>query len=185
MSGNRPSSATQAYRWQDDDMPSNRDVIAKLAREGRISTIRPLQGLLPLIDELSTKSQAGTVLVSAGILDDYLEKLLLGKMRKMSNTKVKRIFNGRLESLSAKIDIAYAFELIDDELYDDLNVIRDIRNEFAHPVAETNFQSSNIVELIKKFKGWKTSVEAFPFFQEKIKSCTGQIEAKLSALSNG
>jgi Aromatic-ring hydroxylase, C-terminal len=39
-------------------------------------------------------------------------------MRHLSNDKAKRIFNGPLRSFAAKIDVAYAFELIDEELHD-------------------------------------------------------------------
>jgi hypothetical protein len=145
----------------------------------------------PLIAELSTKSQAWTVLVSAAAVDDRLQKLLLGKMRTMSNEHAKRIFNGPLARFGPKIDVAYAFELIDDDLHNDLMVIKDIRNEFAHPVElEMNFGSPYIIELVKRLKGWNTSLDAFSLFQQRIKSCADQIDAKLeqilfdSALSN-
>jgi hypothetical protein len=100
-------------------------------------------------------------------------------MRTLSNNKAERIFNGPLRSFAAKIDVAYAFELIDDELYDDLTIIRDIRNGFAHSVTETDFGSSEIVELVQKFKRRDPSVDAFSFFQQRIESCSDQIKAKL------
>jgi hypothetical protein len=141
-------------------------------------TIRTID-LGSVIRELRTKSQAGTVLVSAAVVEDRLQQLLLTKMRTLSNNKAKRIFNGPLRSLAAKIDVAYAFELIEDELYDDLTIIRDIRNEFAHSVTERNFESPEVVELVQKFTGRDASVDAFSFFQQRIESCSNQIEAKL------
>jgi hypothetical protein len=135
--------------------------------------------LASVIGELRTKSQAGTVLVSAAVIESGLQELLLTKMRTLSTNKAKRIFNGPLRSFAAKIDVAYAFELIDDELYDDLTIIRDIRNEFAHSVTETDFGNPEIVELVQKFKGRGASVEAFAFFQQRIESCSDQIRAKL------
>jgi hypothetical protein len=67
------------------------------------------------ITELTLQSQAGWVLVSAAVLADSLERLLLIKMRTLSNKKAKQIFkNGPLRNLAAKIDIAWGFELIDD-----------------------------------------------------------------------
>jgi DNA-binding MltR family transcriptional regulator len=135
-----------------------------------------------VIRELSEKSQAGTVLVSAALIDEHLQRLLLTKMRSLSNTKAERIFNGPLRSLAAKIDVAYAFELIDDELHDDLTIIRDIRNEFAHSVVETNFGSVKIVELVQRFKRQEALLDVFSFFQRRIKSCAEQIEGKLDTL---
>jgi DNA-binding MltR family transcriptional regulator len=135
-----------------------------------------------VIRELSAKSQAGTVLVSAAVIDDHLQKLLLTKMRNLSNNKAERIFNGPLRSFAAKIDVAYAFELIDDELHDDLTIIRDIRNEFAHSVVETNFGSPKIVNLVQRFKRQEASLDAFLLFQRRIKLCADQIEATLNRL---
>jgi DNA-binding MltR family transcriptional regulator len=137
-----------------------------------------------VIRELRTKSQAGTVLVSAAVIDDSLQKLLLTKMRTLSNNKAIRIFKGPLRSFTAKIDVAYAFELIDDELYDDLTIIRDIRNEFAHSVTETDFDRREIVELIQKFKGRDASVDAFSFFQQRIKSCSDRSEENWTSCSS-
>jgi hypothetical protein len=45
-----------------------------------------------VIRELSAKSQAGTVLVSAAVVEDHLQRLLLTKMRSLSNNKAERIF---------------------------------------------------------------------------------------------
>jgi DNA-binding MltR family transcriptional regulator len=100
-------------------------------------------------------------------------------MRSLSNNKAERIFNGPLRSFAAKIDVAYAFELIDDELHDDLTIIRDIRNAFAHSVVETNFESAKIVDLVQRLKRQEAPLDAFSFFQRRIKFCADQIEAKL------
>jgi hypothetical protein len=64
------------------------------------------------IEDLVRRSQPGWVLLSAAVLEDRLEQLLLINMRELSNKKAKQIFtNGPLRSLAAKIDVAYAFEL--------------------------------------------------------------------------
>jgi hypothetical protein len=128
------------------------------------------------IMELVRTSQPGLVLVSAAVLADRLIK-----MRTLSEAKAKRIFNGPLGRLAAKIDVAYAFELIDDDLYEDLTAIKDIRNEFAHSVTQVSFDSLEVLKVMKKFRGWSDKdVEhaAFHFFNERVKSCLEQINAK-------
>jgi DNA-binding MltR family transcriptional regulator len=119
------------------------------------------------------------VLVSAAVLADSLERLLLIKMRTLSNKKAKQIFkNGPLRNLAAKIDIAWGFELIDDRVHHDLTVIRDIRNEFAHSITAVNFDSPEVINHLKKFKGWNAKVDRFELFVERFKSCFLQITAK-------
>jgi len=55
----------------------------------------------------------------------------------MSNNKAEQIFgsHGPLYHLSPKI----AFEVIDEDLYSDLRIIKDIRNKFAHPEGPYGF----------------------------------------------
>ena len=100
------------------------------------------------ITELTLQSQAGWVLVTAALFADSLERLLLTKMRTLSNKKAKQMFkNGPLRNLAAKIDLAWAFELVDDPVHHDLTVIRDIRNEFAHSITAVNFDSPEVIKL--------------------------------------
>jgi DNA-binding MltR family transcriptional regulator len=121
-----------------------------------------------------------SALVFTAFLDDYLQKLLLMKMPTLSNTKARRIFEGPLESFGAKIEVAYAFELIDDDIYQDPQVIREIRNEFAHSITAVSFTSPEILKLVRKFKGWNTNVsDAFEFFRARAVSCHAQIAGKL------
>jgi DNA-binding MltR family transcriptional regulator len=137
------------------------------------------EGIADVITELSQAVQPGAVLLSAAVLEDRLEQLMLIKMRTLSNDKAKQIFRrGPLRSLAAKIDLAYAFELIDDELYQDLTVIRDIRNEFAHSITSVSFDSPEVIAHVKKFKGWSTKLDGWGFFKARVKSCLDQINAK-------
>lgn len=55
-------------------------------------------------------------------------------MRALSNNMAERIFDGYgpLSTFSAKIDVAFALDLIDADVHRDLRTIKDIRNCFAH-----------------------------------------------------
>jgi hypothetical protein len=74
----------------------------------------------------SRQTEAGAALVTSGLIEDWLEKLLLTAGRPLSNKTAKGIFAalGPLSSFSAKIEIAYTFELIDKAVRDDLRIIR-------------------------------------------------------------
>jgi hypothetical protein len=52
----------------------------------------PESAVRDIIQYLVQQSHAGRVLVSAALLADYLEKLLLIRMRTLSNNEAKRIF---------------------------------------------------------------------------------------------
>jgi hypothetical protein len=130
------------------------------------------------IENLKTLSHPGTVLVSAAAIDNALQKLLLCKMRNLSNEEAKRIFRP-LHHFSPKIDIAYAFELIDDDLYNDLRIIKDIRNEFAHPKGWTDFGTPAVAELVRQFKEWNSSCDLFELFNTRVLICLKGIDAKL------
>jgi hypothetical protein len=101
------------------------------------------------------------VLVSAAALNAALEWLLLGRMRNLSDKEYQRIFGRPLSDLAPKIDIAYAFELIGADLYHDLQVIKDIRNRFAHPDGPTNFRTRKIADLVRRFKSLKSGSDGF------------------------
>jgi hypothetical protein len=137
-------------------------------------------------------SELSTVLVSTAFLDGGLQHLLFMKMN-LSEEEANRIFGrkGCLRDFYAKIEKAYAFELIDGDVRQDLHVIRDIRNEFAHPpmyrsdfayppMHPLSFRSPEILELVQNFKGWNTGVsDAFEFFNTRVRSYLEQIDRQI------
>jgi DNA-binding MltR family transcriptional regulator len=131
------------------------------------------------IAKLTAQSHAGGALVAAAIVEEGLQILLLMKMRRLSNAEAEHFFGnyGPVGTFAAKIDIPYAFELIDNDLYNDLKVIKAIRNKFAHAAVETHFGSAEIIDIAQKFKGWNANLDAASVFQKTIVSCAEQIEA--------
>src|ERR1700730_8813835 len=99
-----------------------------------VDSQKPLLSIQDHMHMLSKQGDAGNALVVAGIVEDWLEKLLLAHGRPLSNTVAAKIFegSGALNTFSAKIDVAYLIELIDEEVYGELRAIKDIRNRFAH-----------------------------------------------------
>jgi hypothetical protein len=105
------------------------------------------------IAELRLRSQAGIVLVSAAALDGSLRNLLLLTMS-LSNNKAEQIFGsplGPLYHFSPKIDIAYAFKVIEEDLYNDLRIIKTFGTSshipkvqliLRHPRSKTLFENS-------------------------------------------
>jgi hypothetical protein len=85
--------------------------------------------------EMYHESDRASVVMFGSQVELALEKLLKKKFRSgLSNEKLKGLFeyNAPLASFSAKIDVAYALNLIGPVALHDLHIVRTLRNEFAH-----------------------------------------------------
>jgi hypothetical protein len=61
-----------------------------------------------------------------------------------------------------------AMGLINDATRHDLHVLRDIRNEFAHPKKRTHFDLDEMRALLAKFRGFDRRMDRLVFFGKKI-----------------
>lgn len=74
--------------------------------------------IIELLHSISERTDTAYVLVTATALEEVLEMALLAIMRDLSNTTYSDLFKGYgpLSSFAAKIDIAYALKIIDEDL---------------------------------------------------------------------
>lgn len=94
---------------------------------------------------LSTESDRGCALFSAAYLDVSLGELLRCCM--VQNKKVdEELFKGQapLSTFSARIKMAYFLGLISQSERTDLEIIRNVRNEFAHHPEYIDFEVQSI-----------------------------------------
>jgi len=84
-----------------------------------------------------------------------------------------------LSSLSAKIKIAYALALIDNDMRADLDAIRTIRNVFAHAEKPYTFETQEIADECKKLRlppdkklGWTA--------RERFDECARHLDHQLT-----
>jgi DNA-binding MltR family transcriptional regulator len=110
--------------------------------------------LIRVIDfrrSLSLESDRGCALMSAAFLEIELEnelKYLLVKSRKIIDKIFE--FNGPLGNFSSKISMAFALGLIDRNTLNELDLIRKIRNKFAHEHQSISFDDETLAPLIEK-----------------------------------
>jgi len=86
-------------------------------------------------DELWSASDRAFALLHSINVENALHRLFEAKLRQgLNSTDRKRLYGseGILSNFSSKIALAYALELIGPVTRDDLNLIRFIRNTFAH-----------------------------------------------------
>jgi hypothetical protein len=133
---------------------------------------------------LSRQTEAGAALVTAGLVEDWLEKLLLTAGRRLSNKTAKGIFMGLgpLSSFSAKIEIAYMFELIDKGVRDDPRIVKTIRNRFAHTTRFVHFESEHIAKECRKLSNWKDGANSQGIFQDRALECINGLRSRMDIL---
>lgn len=91
--------------------------------------------LRSFLDTASTESDRGRVLVSASLIDEMLEEILRAYLYKSNAAnKLFEASTGALSSLSAKTALARSLCLITPEEFSDIELVRRIRNAFAHSV---------------------------------------------------
>ena len=103
-----------------------------------------------IIGELSSFGDPAAVLLGASYLDNALEVLLTAQFVDLGKLDKERMFsatsNGILGSFAAKIRVAYALDLIGPKTYQDLLIILDVRNNFAHSLRPLTFANKWIQE---------------------------------------
>jgi hypothetical protein len=89
------------------------------------------------------------------MVDSHLQSYLLFRMRPdLSNDEVDRLTGseGLIGTLSRKIVLAWVFDLIGPITRDDLDHIRQIRNEFAHTRRPLDFRRKEMADVCAQLK---------------------------------
>lgn len=132
--------------------------------------------------ELGFQGQTAFVVLSAQFVDDLLKILIVSRMPKLSKTKEEKLFHGYgpFNSFSVKIDIAHAMDIIDEGLRHDLDVLRKIRNKFAHPTGPVDFRSTDIRKLVAGFRDHDKKMDSYLYFLKKIEAIRKSLEPKMT-----
>ena len=92
-----------------------------------------LKDFIPFLDIQNSESPRGKVLVACSFLEEQLKNVIEAYLIEDSDTELLlEGFNAPLGSLSSRIKAAHCLGLISDIEYADCNILRKIRNEFAH-----------------------------------------------------
>ena len=118
-------------------MPSNRDALRKLTRQ-----FPPPDELRQTLKNLRNNDDVPTALITASILDGLLEKIIEKHFCVDDQNLNGRIFlnRGPLSDFDSKIILCEALGFIDSLISKELNMIKNIRNAFAHTRSHITFQ---------------------------------------------
>jgi DNA-binding MltR family transcriptional regulator len=118
--------------------------------------------------DLIEESDRGCVLVGAAMLEEDLAALFKVVFQKnaIPGKVEKSLFdaNGPLSTFSAKIKMAYGMGLIDRPVFDDLELIRRIRNEFAHSPAKVDFVDDRFKPLVESLNAIQDILNVMPTY---------------------
>ena len=103
-----------------------------------------------MLKQTSGESDRGMVLSMSAFMEDLLGNIIKDFMLDVSAaTELVEGFNAPLGTFSARTKAAYALGLISEDQHKDINLVRKIRNEFAHSWAVTKLND----QLVCKFAG--------------------------------
>lgn len=101
------------------------------------------------LEKLQDESERGMVLISTGFLEEQLRNTLLAHFVDDSSLLVLvEGGNAPLGSFSARISACYALALVSKAEYEDLHILRRIRNDFAHNI-HTSFATQSVIDRCK------------------------------------
>lgn len=101
------------------------------------------------LNNFNQESDRGAALSAAAVLEDRLEEVIKTFLRDCkSSLKLLDGFNAPIGTFSSKILLAHALGLIQDEEFQQIELLRKIRNKFAHTWEYLNFESNTIKSLV-------------------------------------
>jgi len=100
------------------------------------------------LNEFNKESDKGAVLAAGAYLDERLLEMLRTFLADVKETEDLLFgFNAPLGTFSARIKASYSLGLIEKNEFDELQIIRKIRNEFSHSWKGVSFNAQKIKDL--------------------------------------
>ena len=107
-----------------------------------------IENLGTFLNIFNEESDRGAVLTAAAFLEDRLEDILQRFLTdEPESMQLLSGFNAPLGTFHAKIVACFALGLIQRNEFDELTVMRKIRNEFAHSWTGVSFESQKVIDL--------------------------------------
>jgi hypothetical protein len=108
------------------------------------------QQITAFIEELKAQTDRGAVLIAAAVLDELLEMTISARLIEVGGDRHAALF-GRgkpIDSFSAKIELGFRLGLYQNPARVQFEMIRDIRNKFAHRIEPLTFSHPDIAQAI-------------------------------------
>lgn len=105
-------------------------------------------------DALSEESDRACVILVASWIDRFLRIKLAQEFSKGNSNARAALFssNGPFATFSAKLNAVFCADWIDSDVYHDLQVIRRLRNEFAHSIDSHTLHDEPFPAMVAKLR---------------------------------
>ncbi|WP_236209233.1 MltR family transcriptional regulator [Pseudomonas tohonis] len=129
---------------------------------------------------IAYESDRGCLIVAAALMDNLLEEIIKHHIKKYSTSKSleKNLFDmsGPISNFSSKITICRSFGLIDETAYQDLMILRKLRNNFAHNEDEASFLADDVRQKIRSMHFVKLCMGDIDIKRYSLKPETGETQ---------
>jgi DNA-binding MltR family transcriptional regulator len=107
-----------------------------------------------LMNALANPSPIAAAIIGAVMVEHELEQFVRRRLSRKDDDTWRELVSDRgpLGTFSQKIVLGYAFGIYDEATRDNLNVVRSIRNAFAHSKKLIDFDNELIIAELKKIK---------------------------------
>ncbi|WP_082817928.1 MltR family transcriptional regulator [Variovorax boronicumulans] len=114
-----------------------------------------MDALNRLLSLVPTHDERGRVLCLASFAEEALGRLLLGYLRETKQAKeLVEGFNAPLGTLATRIKAAFTMGLINREQFEDLEILRRVRNAFAHNWEDVTLQRGDLKSIVGQLHGY-------------------------------
>jgi hypothetical protein len=112
----------------------------------KLMQIPPPADVKLILDSLANETDRAAALVASALIETALEQLIRHSLKKADKELTTQLFQqrGPMADFHSKILVAAAFGVIDATLEIELNIVRNIRNVFAHATANLSFDTAEI-----------------------------------------
>jgi DNA-binding MltR family transcriptional regulator len=116
-------------------------------------TVTPSADFKKLVSEMFAQSDRASAVVAAAVLDQLLERCLIQFLRhdKRGKDWLFGVYKP-LSSLKAKTDLAHLLGVITEEERVELDIVRQVRNDFAHKFDTLTFKDAKVQQLCGRLK---------------------------------
>ena len=125
--------------------------------------VNPLTDFDGFFEELQSESPRAAVIIASAFLDAQLREILSNSF--VDDKKiVEELLDSDFLTFSSRTKIAYCMGLISKNIFHDLNIVRKIRNKFAHKMHGYSFDEPEVVNWCNSLKLAKmiTDVTSIP-----------------------
>jgi DNA-binding MltR family transcriptional regulator len=107
-----------------------------------------------IMKSLKGKDDIHVAIIAVSIVESTLDRLLVSRLHNRDDTFVASLFqsHGPMSDFYSKTLIAQAFGLLTTPLAEELHVMRDIRNAFAHAKIVISFEDAPVKQGVDKLK---------------------------------